>query len=240
MIKTIHLALCDTNFPDRKQMERLLARESDKRINECVIYMETYGSKEALLQSPRIYDAYFLDIPDSDYSAYQLAVDLQNKGITSPIVFCVSTMNYREVGPLLDNSVFINKPILVKELSLVIDEILLQKEIHYIPTIEFRNSTDVYYLEAKDIVYIEESENNRFFHIHLNNNSVLEAHGFLESAFSEFASYPSFFMPSKKCIVNADYIKKVSLKKIVLTDDTQLAIPFGVAKKINQLLNTLK
>ena len=114
MIKTIHLALCDTNFPDRKQMERLLARESDKRINECVIYMETYGSKEALLQSPRIYDAYFLDIPDSDYSAYQLAVDLQNKGITSPIVFCVSTMNYREVGPLLDNSVFINKPILVK------------------------------------------------------------------------------------------------------------------------------
>lgn len=240
MIKTIHLALCDTSFPDRKQLERLLSRESDKRHEECVIYMDTFGSKETLLQNPRTYDAYFLDVPNEEYSAYDLAVELQNKGIISPIVFCVSTMNYRESGPLLDNSVFINKPLKVNELSLVVDEILLQKEEHTIPTIEFRNPTEVYYLEPKDIMYIDEAGNNRFFHIHLNDNSVMEAQGFIDSAFSEFHAYPSFFMPSKKCIINATYIKKVSLKKVTLQNDTEIPIPLGVSKKINQLLSTLK
>ena len=93
MQKTLYIALCDTNFADRKQMERLLNRESDKRLNSCVFYMDTYGSPDALLGNPRVYDAYFLDIPSEEYSAYDLAKDIQAKGILSPIIFCNSAIN---------------------------------------------------------------------------------------------------------------------------------------------------
>jgi len=153
MQKTLAIALCDTNFADRKQMERLLERESDKRLDSCVFYMDTYGNKEALLSNPRTYDAYFLDMPDTNYSAYDLAKDIRSKDIVSPIVFCSSTMDYRAFGNKLSNCFFMNKPILVADLSSILDELIQQKEENYIPTVEVRYMNKVHYLTEKEIVW---------------------------------------------------------------------------------------
>ena len=94
MAKSLSIALFDTNFGERKQMERLLDRESDRRGETCSIYTTTFGNKDTLLNTQRIYDAYFLDLPDEQYSAYDLAKDLRLKDIASPIIFLCSSMNY--------------------------------------------------------------------------------------------------------------------------------------------------
>ena len=53
----MHLAVCDDNIADRKQMERLLGRESDRRLNTTgILYMDSFGNKEAILTTPMIYD----------------------------------------------------------------------------------------------------------------------------------------------------------------------------------------
>lgn len=234
MPKTLHIALCDTNFPDRKQMERLLSRESDRRQNECLIYMETFGSHASVLATKRVYDGYFLDIPEENYSAIDLAKELRKRDIVSPIVFCISSMDYRINNDTDGDIYFLEKEIKTAELSKAIDQILLQKEAHHIPTIEFRNSEETYCVEPKDIIYINHEGRNLY--IHMTDGQVKKARAMIENAFVEFSPYPSFFMPSKNYIINKDFIKKVSPFTITLVNKVKIPIPLGMAKKIKNFL----
>ena len=59
----MHLAVCDDNIADRKQMERLLGRESDRRLNTTgVLYVDSFGNRSAILSTPMIYDGLFMDM----------------------------------------------------------------------------------------------------------------------------------------------------------------------------------
>lgn len=240
MQKTLYIALCDTNFADRKQMERLLERESDKRLNSCVFYMDTYGSKDALLDNPRVYDAYFLDMPNEDYSAYELAKDIQAKGILSPIIFCNSTMDYKNCGELLPNSVFINKPISVAELSLILDEIIIQKQEQYIPTVELRNATEVLYLTEKEIVYCENRQNSRRITIHLADGSTTETENFITNFYTELIPFGTFFIANKNTIINARYVQKASMFKVILQDGTTFRRSTASVSEIKKLQENIK
>lgn len=216
MQKTLAIALCDTNFADRKQMERLLERESDKRLDSCVFYMDTYGNKDSLLGNPRTYDAYFLDMPDEQYSAYDLAKDIRLKDIVSPIIFCSSTMDYRTLGRELPNSFFLNKPILVAELSSVLDEIIQQKTENYIPTVEVRDMSKVHYLTEKEIVYCEAPNHSRIISIHLQDGAVIEAENFIDNFLTELLPLGKFFAANKNTIVNARYVSDISMFNVTI------------------------
>ena len=68
----MHLAICDDHMADRKQMERLLGRESDRRMNTTgVLYVDSFGSKESILVTPMIYDAIFMDIQMPVMNGYE-------------------------------------------------------------------------------------------------------------------------------------------------------------------------
>lgn len=216
MQKTLAIALCDTNFADRKQMERLLERESDKRLDSCVFYMDTYGNKEALLSNPRIYDAYFLDMPDMNYSAYDLAKDIRLKDIVSPIVFCNSTLDYHTLGRELPNTFYMDKPILVADLSTVLDAIIEQKSANHIPSVEVRNRSEVHYLTEKEIVYCESHGHSRIMTIHLQDGTIVEGENFLDNFITELEPLGHFFMANKNTLVNARYVTKVGIFHVTL------------------------
>ena len=83
----MHIAVCDDNIADRKQMERLLQRSSDKRIKTTgVFYIDSYGNVEAVLRSPMLYDVFFIDMTNGDVNGFQLARRLISAGVTVPIV----------------------------------------------------------------------------------------------------------------------------------------------------------
>lgn len=218
MQKTLAIALCDTNFADRKQMERLLERESDKRLDSCVFYMDTYGNKDALLSNPRTYDAYFLDIPEEIYSAYDLAKDIRLKDIVSPIIFCNSTMDYRTLGRELPNSFFLNKPILVAELSSILDEVIQQKTENYVPTVEVRDMSEVYYLTEKEIVYCENQGHSRTITIHLQDGAVIKTENYLDNFLTELLPLGEFFLSNKNTIINARYVTDIGMFHVLLKD----------------------
>lgn len=231
----MHIALADSSVGDRKQMERLLERESDKRINTTgVFYIETFGSKEALLGSPTVYDAYFLDVTDKDSNSYDIAKKIREKGVLSPIVFCISTIDYHNCGELLANSVFINKPIRVADLSLVLDQILKQKQDNMIPTIEFRDQSESFYLEERDIMYMQgEAYTVRIF---LKNGTIKVANGFIENVWSELTNFKSFVPINSKTIVNARYINDVSGLYCIMADKTRLMINLRYKGKMSRLV----
>ena len=103
----MHLAVCDDNIADRKQMERLLGRESDRRLNTTgVLYVDSFGNRSAILSTPMIYDGLFMDMVEDGCNAAEIARELRNAGNTLPIVFCCSKINYREETDLPDNCFF--------------------------------------------------------------------------------------------------------------------------------------
>lgn len=230
MQKTLAIALCDTNFADRKQMERLLERESDKRLDSCVFYMDTYGNKEALLGNPRIYDAYFLDMPDKTYSAYDLAKDIRLNDISSPIIFCNSTIDYHSCGAELPNSFFINKPILAARLSTILDEIIQQKTENYVPTVEIRDITQVRYLTEREIVYCQNQGYSRIISIHLQDGTVIETENYINNFLTELTPLGEFFFANKNTIINARYVDKIGHFNITLKSGEGFKL-HGIRKK---------
>ena len=216
MAKSLSIALFDTNFGERKQMERLLDRESDRRGETCSIYTTTFGNKDTLLNTQRIYDAYFLDIPDDSYSAYDLAKDLRLKDIASPIIFLCSSMNYRECGRELSNTFFMDKPVLVANLTAMTEELLQQKAENYVPSIEIRDITKTHYLTEREIVYCENSKRTRNITIHLQDGSTMFTENDIDNFLSELEPLGQFFMANNHVIVNARYVDKTTFFRVYL------------------------
>ena len=94
----MHIAVCDDNIADRKQTERLLGRASDRRLHTTgVLYIDSYGNVEAVLRSPMLYDAFFIDMTSGPVNGFQLARKLIDAGVVAPIILCISTIDYPAV-----------------------------------------------------------------------------------------------------------------------------------------------
>ena len=94
----MHIAICDDNVADRKQLERLLKRESDKRAqNSGILYVDSYGHPESLLTKSMQYDAFFIDICKTEgLTGIDVVTSLTGLGNAAPIILCSSLINYRE------------------------------------------------------------------------------------------------------------------------------------------------
>ncbi len=233
----MYIALADSSVGDRKQMERLLERESDRRAHSSgVFYIETFGSTDALLKSPTIYDAYFLDVTDPDGDSYDIAKMIRNKGILSPIVFCISTIDYRQRGEELPGSMYLNKPVRVAELTSLIDEILDKKEKEHVPTIEFRDNKESFYLGEKDIAYMQGEDYK--ITIHLTDGSVRVANGFIDNVWKNLVSFDCFFPVNKKTIVNRASVEDITGLYVILRDKTKIPINLMHRKTIVDSLSS--
>ena len=72
---TVYIAICDNNIADRKQLERLLEREKDKRLSDSldVLYIDSFGSEEALMATPVKYDIFFIDFTEGADNGMEIA-----------------------------------------------------------------------------------------------------------------------------------------------------------------------
>ena len=84
----MHIAVLDDNIADRKQIERLLDRESDRRISTTGnLYTDTFGAVDAFLASPRQYDFFMIDLNGGALECVEIAVKIRDLGIKVPICF---------------------------------------------------------------------------------------------------------------------------------------------------------
>lgn len=236
----MYIAIADSSVGDRKQMERLLERESDKRKSTTgVFYIETFGSSEALLNSPSVYDAYFLDVTDKGNDSYDIATAIRRKGILSPIVYCISSIDYHNRGEMLENSVYINKPIKVAELAMVLDQILKQKQDNLIPTIEFRDQKESFYLEERDIIYMTGEDYS--ITIKMSDGTARTANGFIDNVWNNLVNFDTFVPVNNKTIINARYVKEIAGMSVIMSDGTRIKMNLlhkrEITGKIERSLN---
>lgn len=233
MDTSLHIALCDSDPGDRKQMERLLGRESDKRVNTTGgFYVDTFGGVEAIVASPVLYDVYFLDSTDPLCDSYGIAKAIRDKGILSPIVYCISTIDYRQSGPELPGSYYMDKPIKVADLSAMLDEIIRNKQENYIPTIELRNQYETFYVEARKILYF--TGGGYTVDVHMTDGSIRQATCFIDSLWRDMYSFPVFQYINPTTIVNTSYIANLGPMSLTMRDSTKHTVKakfFPIVKK---------
>ena len=223
MDTSLHIAVCDANPGDRKQMERLLARESDKRASTTgIFYIDSFGGIEAIVKSPLVYDVYFIDSVDPMCDSNLIAHAIRGKGIISPIVYCISTIDFRESDQHFDNSLFIDKPIKVSELSDLLDELIQRKKDCYVPTIELRSNYESFYVVEKDVMYF--TRDGAYVTVHLKNGSERKASVFLESLWRDLYAFPTFQLLGKNAIVNTRYAKSAGLMSVTMQDDSKHSV----------------
>ena len=212
----MHVAICDDNVADRKQFERLIKRESDKRAATTgIVYADSFGNAEALLVNPRQYDVFYIDMCQTeDFSMVHLIDNLREKGVTAPIFLCCSQINYREndyKGPVF----FINKPIRTEHLSNTLDQVeqILAKS----PSlIELRDLEETLYVGAEEILYAVAKGHS--VTVTLTYHRTFETNSDINNLFSQWAIHGCFAMINNKTIINAKHVKKFGFMKISMKD----------------------
>lgn len=218
----MHIAICDDNMADRYQLERLLKRESDKRISSTGNwYTDAFGNCDALLSNPMRYDAFYIDVCKTEgITGVDVVNRLSEAGVNAPIILCCSDINYREF-PFPANVFFLDKPIKADELADSLDHAVNIKN-RAESLIEFREDKETYYVTEPDILYAVES--GRYMVVTLTSGQTIHVLTNTANLFAQLAAYPSFIAPNHKTIINGRYISKLGLFKAVMTDGSVFKI----------------
>lgn len=212
----MHIAICDDNIADRKQLERLLGRESDARQKTTgVLYIDSFGDSGALLKAPFVYDLFFIDLHEGDYHGLDFADELRQAGVTAPIVLCSQATDYEALPTLVSSLHYLKKPVLATDLPPVIDMALAAKAAAA-HTIELRCEQDTHYVIPEKILYA--LPQGHLTLVHLENGEVLSMLGNLDDLFHLLESTRKFIFARRKMLVNLDCISSLSLFKMELSN----------------------
>lgn len=213
----MHVAICDDNGADRKQMERLLKRESDKRASTTgVLYVDSFGNVEAMLANALMYDVFYVDVcMTPGVSVNDVIEGLAKKGSNAPIVLCCSKINYREQN-FPENVFFLDKAIKVAELSESIDRALSIKA-DAPSLLELRDETGTIYVTADEILYA--IPKNRAILVVLTGGRTHCVRTDLFNLYSQWAAtYDCFLPPLGHFILNCDHIAKRGTFGVTMDD----------------------
>ena len=210
----MHLAICDDHIADRKQMERLLGRESDRRISTTgVLYVDSFGSRESILTAPMIYDALFMDMTEDGCNAVELANMLRAGGVSIPIVFCCGKADYRNFPNLPEQSLFLDKPSQVKKL-------------------EFRNRFETFYMKEEDLLYaIPENRNMR---LTLLNGEEHVAEMTSETFCGNLKDCDSYIELISRTVLNMRYVKGINFFKVTMLNGKQFRLSFMESRPLSK------
>ncbi len=226
----MHIAVCDDNIADRKQLERLLKRESDKRKTDTgILYSDSFGNSNAVTKVPMQYDLFFIDMAESGTDALSFALSLIESGVTAPIVLCSSKINYLEkmntLSPCPANLLHLKKPIGTMELSKIIDTALLLNK-QKVPTIELRSETNTCYVYEDDIVCAKSK--GRYVHVRLKDGTCIPIMTTILNFYEQISMYRHILLLNDQTLFNITYLEKYTPFRVLLSDGTILkSSPFS-------------
>lgn len=235
----MHIAICDDNIADRKQTERLLKRESDRRSKtDGVLYIDSYGKQESVLAAPMLYDMFLIDmVNDEPSTAADIVKALIAVGVTSPIVMLSSAINYKEDSYLtsLEQVYFIDKPLKVAELSDIISMGFETKN-KKAKTIELRTDTDAYYVKDEEIMYAIYT-GSQYTDVYLCDGRKYHMPIQIENFYAHLEPFGTFVPVNNHTIVQKKYVKKISLLHVHLDNGQKFFFAPDYKKHFKSMLS---
>lgn len=227
---TIYLAVCDDNIADRKQLERLLEREKDTRLHRDndVIYIDSFGNKDALISTPVKYDMFIMDVTSGSENAMDIAKELRAGGIPAPIVLMSSSVDYTSFVNAPKDIVFINKPVSSGQVEHLIDVAkgwAAKKPI----LMEIRGSHETIFIPHEDL--IRAIPRKTHVEVALTEGRYIEVPGTMND-FLRYASSYNCFLMCKKVLVNMHQIVGCKDNAMVMSNGESFSYSIFQAKRL--------
>ncbi len=235
----MHIAICDDNIADRKQSERLLGREADRRRNDReAIYIDSYGNTAALLHSPMIYNMFLIDYHSEGKTSLDVIRALREAGVVAPIwVLGSSEPDFLEAykKESFEDVFYMAKPIVREDLTAAVDK-AYEFAALVKPPIEVRGLDDTIYIDADELLYVHCYDKQ--VEVHRANGDIDTLIGDYDETFHSFENNLRFLLARKRYIINRTFLAKLSLFRITLTNEDSFYIDpvtfFKVKRRIKQ------
>lgn len=230
---TIYIAICDDNAADRKQVERLLEREKDARLklDGDVLYIDSFGSKDALMRTPIKYDMFLIDITESSHNGMDIAKELRLKGIIAPIVLLSSKINYKDFANIPADIIQLDKSITQGQVSHLFD--VAKDWAGKKPSLlEIRGKKDTHFIPAREMIRAVEISNH--VEVLIEDGTYIEVPESLK-AFKRTVNSFNCFIQCKNSIVNISHIDRCEKNTMYLDNGESYEFnPF----RIHDILST--
>ena len=226
----MHIAICDDIIADRKQLERLLSRESDRRIHTTGnLYLDSFGSISALLHAPMIYDLFFIDYHSEGKDGMDVALLLRQAGVTAPIVLCSGVTDYTLLTDVPDNLLHIRKPIQVKDLTAMVTEGL---KLHSAskPPITIQGESETFYLKEEDFLYAYSAK--PLLYVYASSGKTISTIGKLSDLCATLENNDVFYRINKNTLVNLRQVSDIRNGSLIMTNRVRLRFPIWKTRNI--------
>jgi len=156
---TFNTAVFDTHPGDRRQLERIFAKETDIRKHKGeLVSCETFGSTQSMLISPMKYDLFIVDATDKDdpesYTVnLEIAKEIRRAGVKdTPIALLFREEVNMPPSCDIPGVTLYHKPVVSAYIRELIDTVMGKKSglpSHY----EIRGQEETWYLHIDEILY---------------------------------------------------------------------------------------
>ncbi len=244
----MHIAVFDDNIADRKQLERLLGRQSDRYQKEGKehFYIDSYGNMEALMRLPQMYDVIFIDMvePAGENSHFKNGLDvaklLFEEGGIKNIVMCSSRFDYEKMAEeagIHDKMFYLKKDIRVKDLEEVLAE-CENRLIDPIKRLEIRGEKETVYAEEEDIICATKSS---MFNItvSLTDNRQIVLMTDIYNFYEQCEIFTAMCPVSQNAMINVLHIAKEKFGYVVMDNGEKIRVAFSFRDNINEIKRRL-
>ena len=222
----MHVAICDDNVADRKHMERLLSRESDKRSGTTnILYIDSYGNKDHFLSdNPLKYNIIFMDMCSEPGIVEEILEYLEKASYNAPIVLYSSKIDYTAIPNLPEFVVHAKKPYIADPLP----EYLKLGDEHVtkiIATVSVHQDSVISKIPKDSIMYALPGGTGSI--LYLADGEPVTIDESISELHQVFEPYEEFERVNKQSIANFKYVANVALCAVTMKDATRFSMsPF--------------
>lgn len=220
----MHIAICDDNVADRKHLERLLSRESDKRAGTPnILYVDSYGEKTHFLANPLKYNLIFMDMTSEPGIVEYILEHLEAMGYNAPLILYSSKIDYTAIPNLPKYVIHAQKPYIPDPLP---DFLALgdANVTGHAVTVKVHRASIDKNVPKNSIMYIVDEDDH--CHIHMTDNETFNVDENITELAKILEPFEEFVHVNKKSIINFRYVSAVMPASITMQDYTQIKISF--------------
>lgn len=228
----LYIAICDDHIADRKQLERLLEREKDNCLkSNLVLYIDSFGSSEALLNARIRYGLLLIDVTNGldapvehTVNGMDIAKQLRSMGMNAPIALCSSSIDYTAYGnPPPNHVIYLTKPVSQGQLSHLID-VAIEQQKSQEPLIEIRGQKDTCNVTQTEIIYAVENIN--MTEVVMTNSRNFKMLGKLNTLIRQLSDPSAFAYCGKDCMINFAHVAEMQKNAFVMDNKDVLHFSF--------------
>jgi DNA-binding LytR/AlgR family response regulator len=220
----VHVAICDDNVADRKHIERLLSRESDKRAGTPnILYIDSYGDKDKFLVNPLMYNIVFMDMCSRTGLVEEIIAKLDEMGYNAPLVLYSSKIDYTQITNLPDYVIHEKKPYIPEPLPELL-KLGDKNVIGIVETIDIHINRVLHEIPKNDVMYAEAGEGATGSKVTLHTGQTILVDEDINTLRFVLEPYEEFAMVNKKSVVNFKLVTAVMLTSLIMQDYKQFSI----------------